>query len=211
MATTWNWDVLDKHLATDISLMTGASLPDVSSRHPDSQHWLSNYFLNSVLRAQYESPHREYAYTFLRRTMSAFEEYELARAKTEEFVDRRSAGAQPTRVYMSALRHWEQCVANAWQAVAAWMKLTAVRAFVSGHGEVSAEEKLNHIYNRSKHTDNAIAAGQMPERGPLAVWLTNNGLRSVEHLLTWAELVDVLDELAQAAEVLQDPELANET
>jgi hypothetical protein len=207
MATAWNWDLLDEYLATDISKFVAAEVPALAADHPESEHWVFNYFLNSQLRARFASPSREFAYVFLRRTMAAFEEYEAGRAKTVEFMELRSAGKQPVRTYLSALHHWEQCLAAAWQAIEVWMTLTGQVAFAQG--DESPAESLNRLYNRSKHTNSAITkfADQMPVRGPLAVWLSNEGLRSVERLLTWAALKDQLDELAQAADVLQDPTL----
>ena len=105
-----------------------------------------------------------------------------------------------------------QCVAAAWQAVAAWMKLTGEKAFEPDAGCPSAEERLNHLYNWSKHTDGKIVTpGEMPESGPLALWLTNQGLRTVKHILTWPELAEVLDDLGKAADLLQDPKARSST
>ena len=212
MTARWNWASFDDFMATDASGFTEAEVPEIGSTHPESKHWVSNYFLNSVLRAQYGSPTRELVAALLRRVTIAFEEYELAKARTDEFVQRRLDGQQPMRVYLSALHHWEQCVAAAWQAVGAWMKLTGEQAFEPDTDSPSAEERLNHLYNWSKHTDSKIVTSdQMPEAGPLAVWLTNEGLRSVEHLLTWSELAEVLEELAKLADLLQDPKALSET
>lgn len=82
------------------------------------------------------------------------------------------------------------------------MKITGLRAF---QDKTSAEARLNMTYNRSKHTDSAIARAQMPARGPLAMWLDNDGLRTTDSLLEWAELHDILDETGQTADLLQDP------
>lgn len=202
----WNWAIFDEYMATEASAFTAAEIPEIGPTHPESKHWVSNYFLTSVLRAQYGSPTRELVATLLRRVTIAFEEYDLAKARTDEFVQRRLDGEQPMRVYLSALHHWEQCVAAAWQAVAAWMKTTGLQAFEPDPLAPSAEQRLNHLYNWSKHTESKVVTpGQMPDSGPLAMWLTNDGLRSVDHLLTWKELAEVLDELAKAADILQDP------
>jgi hypothetical protein len=202
MAVSWNWQLFDEHLATDISMFTEANIPELV--HPEAEFWPANYFLNSAMRTAYTSPTKEYVFTFIRRTTAAFEEYDLARNATQQFVDRRSAGEQPVNTYRSALHHWEQCVALAWQAIDVWRKLTNVHAFNAG--DRSAEERLNLTYNRSKHTDKAIAAAQMPPIGPLAMWLANDGLRTTESVLEWVELHDVLSELGKAADLLQDPE-----
>ncbi|MDO8389178.1 MAG: hypothetical protein Q7V57_01715 [Actinomycetota bacterium] len=202
MAVSWNWQLFDEHLATEISLFTEANIPELV--HPEAEFWPSNYFLNSAMRTAYTSPTKEYVFTFIRRTTAAFEEYDLGRDATLRFVERRSAGEQPVKTYRSALHHWEQCVALAWQAIDVWRKLTGVDAFKVGDG--SPEERLNLSYNRSKHTDKAIAAAQMPPVGPLAMWLANNGLRTTESLVEWVELHDVLGDLGKSADLLQDPE-----
>lgn len=202
MAVAWNWALFDEHVATAISKFTGATIPELA--HDQADYWLDNYFLNSAIGTSFMPPAREYAFTFIRRTSAAFEEYELARAATLQFVDRRSAGEQPISIYRSALYHWEQCSALAWQAIEVWRKITKSDAFSPGDGSV--EERLHHAHNRSKHTDKAIAANQMPTSGPLAMWLVNDGLRTTESLLAWVELKSVLDELGRAAELLQYPE-----
>ena len=202
MTVTFNWELLDELVATDISRFAEVDIPEL--HHPQAEHWPSNYFLNSAARTAFTTPAREYAFTFIRRVTAAFDEYKLADEATRHFVERRAAGEQPIRTYWSALHHWEQCVALAWQAIEVWRKVTGLKAFDAGDG--SAEERLNLTYNRSKHTDNAIAAAQMPSIGPLAMWLANEGLRTTECLLKWSELHDVLSELGEAADLFADPE-----
>jgi len=202
----WSWDLLDELVATNISAFTEADVRELSSRHPESSHWLANHFLNSTFRAQYSSPVRELVVLFLRRVSIAFEEYELARARTDEFLLGRRNGEQPTRLYLSALHHWEQCLAAICQAMKAWTELTGDRVFDPEADPAPPEAKVNHLHNWSKHSDEKVAKPNlMPERGPLAVWMTNDGLRSRRHRLTWTELTAVLDDIANAANVLQDP------
>jgi hypothetical protein len=69
----------------------------------------------------------------------------------------------------------------------------------------SPEERLNLLYNRSKHVDSAIRNGQMPPEGTLAVWLTNDGLESTDGHLSFAELAAILTELAVLARIFEDP------
>ena len=45
----------------------------------------------------------------------------------------------------------------------------------------------------------------MPAIGPLAMWLTNEGLQTVDLALTWRELADLIGDLGRAATSLQDP------
>ena len=199
---TLTWEVLDQHFATDISNLTAAAVPDLSL--DEARYWSANYVLNSALRGSYVMPLRRFVFTFLRRAAAAFEEYALARTATLEFVDRRARGEQPTDAYWSALHHWEQCVASAWQAIASIREHSGTDAFTKGDG--TPVERLNMTYNRAKHTESAIGAeGQMPPVGPLAMWLTNDGLQTTESLLSWQELHDILEEIGASAERVQDP------
>lgn len=204
VAGQWNWEMFDKYLATDVSRFTAAAIPGIGSKHPESTHWVFNYFLNLNLRGQFDSPTRELVGVFLRRLTIAFEEYDLAKARTDEFIERRTDGEQAMRVYVSALHHWEQCVAATWQAIAAVTKPSGQKLFKADDGSV--EQRLNHIYNWSKHTEEKLDPDQVPDLGPLAVWLTNEGLQSLKDcVLTWSELAEMLEALALVADRLQDP------
>jgi hypothetical protein len=193
---------LDQFVAPEMSRFTAADIPDVPSRHTESAHWLHNFVLNSLLRVSVSSPHREYIFNFLRRSVDCFVEYGLAREATYAYL----AGASGrTAAYLRALHHWEAFLGTAWHAFNSVAKLVGMRAFEKRDG--SLEERLNHLYNRIKHTESAIENGQMPRQGTLPVWLTNRGLTSIEHCLTWEETGVVLERLARCAERLQDPTL----
>ena len=87
------------------------------------------------------------------------------------------------------------------------MPIVGTRWFEPGDG--SESERLHHIYNRSKHTGDAIKGGRLPNNGRLAVWMVNEGLQSVDHLLTWQELTEIVDQLGACADHLQDPVAAS--
>jgi hypothetical protein len=63
----------------------------------------------------------------------------------------------------------------------------------------SVHERLNALYNRANHADQAIERGDFIEDGPLCVWLTNDGLKSTETKLSFAECAEILEDLARAA------------
>lgn len=70
----------------------------------------------------------------------------------------------------------------------------------------SVLERLNILYGRAKHVEKAIATvGLLPENGTLAIWLTNDGLRSTDSYLTFGETAEILRDLARFADALQDP------
>lgn len=75
----------------------------------------------------------------------------------------------------------------------------------------SGIQRLNLLYNRTKHLESAINSGQLPPDGTLPVWLTNDGLRAVDAELTFAELAEILTDLAKWADAAQDPLTMRET
>lgn len=206
----WNWDVLDDYIAMDVSVFTSADPPDITAAHPEASHWVLNYVLNTVLSGGFTEPLGGYAALLLRRTTVAYDEYESARSATLSFVEDRAAGGQPVRTYLLALHHWEQCVAHSWQAAKAHEKISGEKLFEKGDG--SPEEKLNKLHNRSKHSDSALGTrGQMPPKGPIAMWLTNDGLATTDCVMSWSELGQLVGSLGEIADLIQNPAGLRET
>lgn len=69
----------------------------------------------------------------------------------------------------------------------------------------SVLQRLCLLYNRSKHVNHAINAGQLAADSTLPVWLTNDGLRCVDGHLTFEEMAEILEELAWWSDAAQDP------
>lgn len=87
-------------------------------------------------------------------------------------------------------------------------KVAKRKVFQNGDG--SEYERLNHLYNRLKHTESAIERDQIPKDSTLPVWMTNAGLQSADSNLSWQELANLLAELSSLASVLEDPLTARE-
>jgi hypothetical protein len=51
-----------------------------------------------------------------------------------------------------------------------------------------AAERLRLLYNTSKHIDERIEDGELLDDATLPIWLTNEGVESKDHLLSFAEL-----------------------
>ena len=67
------------------------------------------------------------------------------------------------------------------------------------------EERLNNLYNQMKHAESQIENARLIEAATVSVWLTNDGLRSTDALLTYSETADIHRDLAKWAKVLVDP------
>lgn len=68
--------------------------------------------------------------------------------------------------------------------------------------EASFQSKLDRvrkIYNASKHMDQRISDGKLPEKGTCAIWITNNGIECNNAAITFVELKDILIWLSDLA------------
>lgn len=196
----------DKYVAPGFSSFTAATIPDMSAVSREQGHWLGNFILNSWARVTMDDDMRRTLFNFLRRTEAAFREYEEARRLTlAHLADRRPNAVSE---YIKAIGHWEQFLSQADRAWAVLAKGEKI-LFVKDNGSVV--QRLNLLCNRTKHIESAIKSGQLPPDGTLPVWLTNDGLRAVDAELTFAEIAEILTELAKWADAAQDPLTMRET
>ena len=194
--------ILDKFLAPRVSNFRRAEIPDMSG---DSSLWLSKYFLNNVLRGSYTDPMRQYVFNYLRRVEGAHVAHQSARSTTVQFLH---GSRQSMSRYMEAIFHWESFLAQSGMAYALAERLTEARPFEPGDGSV--EQRVNLLYNRSKHSDTAIEAGQLPPEGTIPVWMEDDGLHGVDVVLRWEETGEVLHDLSNFATMLEDPKTTAE-
>jgi hypothetical protein len=206
MTVQYSTTILDKHIAPGVSTFTKADIPDMSSWSKESPHWIANFFLNSAFSASFAPPLNAYAYNYLRRAQYAFAEHHLARESTLAFF---ASGGQSATRYADALFHWEGFLGQAWHAFALLVTAWEGKAFEKNDGSV--EQRLNALYNQMKHVESRIENEQMIPGATVPVWLENEGLRSVDANLTYAESGEVLKELAKYADALSNPKTAKAT
>jgi hypothetical protein len=188
-----------------VSLFNTAEIPDMSGWAKESKHWVANYFLNTAFGPSFAPPMNAYAYNFLRRAQFAYSEHQHAREDTRAFL---SGGAQSVTRYTKALFHWESFLGQSWHAYSILVTAWKGKAFDKNDGSV--EQRLNALYNQMKHVESRIDNGQMIPGATVPVWLENDGLRSVDAMLTYAETAHVLKEIAKYADALMNPATANE-
>jgi hypothetical protein len=190
-------DFKDKFVAPEISSFTEASISDLSGLQ---ERWLVSFILNSSLVVQLDDATRRTIYNFLRQAEAAFREYSSARQMTLAHL----ANPNPDAVseYIIAIGHWEVFLSHAYQA---WCLLARGQKILFTPGDGSTMQRLNLLYNRTKHAESAITAEQLPPDGTLPVWLRNDGLHSVESSLTFEEIAEMLEDLAVWADAAQNP------
>jgi hypothetical protein len=207
----WAPHVLHKHLAPGISAFTSAIIPDMSTHDPESGYWVANHFLNSAVgTGGYQPPVDALAACLMRRAEGSFAEHAAARTATADFL---RPGGRSGSGYFAAVRHWDYFLSEAWQAHALLIKLIQVvtdapdfKAFQRDDGSV--EQRLNLLYNASKHLEKRIAAGQILPDTVSPTWLSNRGLECTDGFLSWEETAEVLREIAMWADVFVEPATA---
>jgi len=205
MAVNFSAEIIDKYIAPGVSTFTNADIPDMSSWAKESPHWIANFFLNSAFSASFAPEMKAYAYNFLRRTQFAFSEHHLARESTFRFLKKSSVS--PT-LYVEALFHWECFLGQSYHAFK--LLATAWEGTIYKKNDGSIEQRLHALYNQVKHVESRIESGQMLPEATVSVWLENNGLKSIDATITYAETADTLKELAKYANILMNPASAKE-
>jgi hypothetical protein len=204
---SYNPDLLDKHVAPGISVFTGFEAPDLTNEHPEAPHWLANHFLNTVFRGTFKNKFRQYAVNQLYRAQVAFADYQEARMLTADYLDGGHPHNPRIRAYFRAVARWESCLLNLQIFIDVMNKmgkeLNATPVFAENDG--TAEQRAYSIANCVKHFGADIAAGRHNEADTIPVWLTNHGLKTRGHELSYAELATLVGEVATAAGELQDP------
>jgi hypothetical protein len=88
------------------------------------------------------------------------------------------------------LRHLENCVSALWQGLEFCRRALEMKLFEKGDGSVY--ERLNWVYNVGRHFD----PQDLPSGGLHRLWISNDGLHSREHSVTFLELHDSIKFLA---------------
>lgn len=195
--------VKDTYIAPELSVFTAADVPDMGSHSSQSAHWLDNHILNILFRGAWTPPLSTYVFNFLRRGTYAFRAQEAARQATLASLAARN---QSPSTYADALFHWEVFLGQSWHAFKLLEKAFDLILFEKESG--SALERLNALYNQMKHVASRIECGQIPIGATVPVWLTNQGLKSVDSILSFAETGEILVVIASWADALEDPRTA---
>jgi len=200
----WNPDILNSLVAPGISTFTTAEIPDLSSEFPQADWWITNHFLNTVLRARFRDRWRQVVLGFVRRAQNAFAAYHDARTLTLEYLDGNDPLNPRVRKYYASVSAWEDFVLQVSMAIELfnWLNGGGL-AFRRNDG--SKEQRLYSIANHVKHTSKCVDSGQCQESQSTPVWLANSGIASFGVSVSYAEASGILRDVAKLAETFQDP------
>lgn len=175
---------LDTFVSREISKLTSCTPQSLAVEFPERGYWLNQFVLRRIFQNHVSEEHAALAFVLVRRAEAALDEWELAcNAATEDI--RCPSG------YFKMLRHLESCLAALWQGLEFAHRAIKSNLFVKGDGSVY--ERLNWLYNVGRHFDpQALPSGDLHR-----LWITNEGLHSREHSVTFVEMRDALRSFAR--------------
>ena len=204
MTLSWSSGILNKLVSPGFTDFTEAAIPDVAADHPQAQHWLGSFFLNSAFRGRYREHIQPLVLGFLRRAHHAFISYHDARKATLDYLQDNDPHHANIRPYYEAVALWENYVLQVSMATDLYNHISdADNAFEKNDG--SKEQRIYSIANHVKHVGKCVNSGQCTEEDTLPLWLTNQGLRSFGVAVSYVEASEVLTDIAKLADLLQDP------
>ena len=203
-------------IAPKITRIDNPAIPDLSG----SKRYPVNVFISNFLTA-FGLPNfgRQMVFNYVRRAEDALDEYLMAREQLLRFVN--SGADSPITPYLSALRHFEQCIAHLDHGFNYAFQLTGEWGYQRGDG--SRMSRIDHLHNWIKHTDGRMGNvetrhqatletmsyqkldHEQPQEHLIArtsnvpVWLTSDGLESRDTQIAYHELADEIEEYMEDA------------
>ena len=177
---------LDTFVSQGLSALTACPAQSLDDDFPQRSEWISEFVMRRIFHNHVSDERAALAFVLLRRAEAALDEWSLACHTAKGQL--RSAS-----VYFKALRHFEACIANLWQGLDFARRALNTKIFQPGDG--TAYERLNEVYNTSRHfKPSELSAGNLH-----ALWLTNSGVRTETHEVTFEEIREALALLGRIA------------
>ncbi len=161
-------------------------------------------FLNNALRSSFKPLVKQYIQNYIFRAEVLFRLYHEAIDATKEYLEGNDPLNPKVSSYYKAISIWETVFLNWAVAFDLIVKLGGnKKLFTKGDG--SEEERAYEIHNEIKHCGGSIFGGHWTENGTIPIWLTNSGMSSHNHTITYDEISELVREVAKFATEVQDP------
>jgi hypothetical protein len=171
---------LDHFVAPKLSSLTTCGMPEIE--FPDVP--FAAVILNQIFVRPLGQTQIRLLTNTLRWIDGAFASYAGARTSLIAYT---SISRGRLSDYYRAVLHIEQCLAATHHAEA----LVSAAYLLLGSIDRPRSEaalRLRRLYNTSKHVDERIEAGELLDDATVPIWLTNEGMESKDHSLSFAEL-----------------------
>jgi hypothetical protein len=119
------------------------------------------------------------------------------------YVSTFEPGKPKLRLYYDSLNNWEAFALQCQMARDLYLFISKSKAFDQGDG--SPEQRLYDLANAVKHFRGHLDSQRFTPADILPMWITRDGLVSINHSVTYAEAAGVLRDLSKLAHLLQDP------
>lgn len=174
----------DHFVAPKLSSLTSCGMPEIAFPEvPFATVILGQIFVNPLGQTEIRL-----LINILRWIDGAFASYTAAR---KELVAYTSGPISSLSNFYRAVLHIEQCIAAAQHSEK--LSDAVYKILGSTHRPGSdAGKRLRLLYNTSKHIDERIEEGELLDNATLPIWLTNEGIESKDHLLTFTELANFM-------------------
>lgn len=182
--------LLDNFIAQGMSKLTECRAEPVATHFGNRSGWFGQFTLNSTFGGNIPHARRAMGLSLIHRAIGAIEEFDDGVQALTEFLSVDRGKYQ----YFRALRKFEASMALLYQALDLARK--AINKDLFDRNDGSPFQRLNTIYNTGRHR----GPHEQPEGQPVVVYLANEGLRTAEASLSFAELQEMLLDLARTAE-----------
>jgi hypothetical protein len=140
---------------------------------------------------------RARVFNFVRRAQAVYDEYRKGRLTYSRiFRD------QDFYSYLTALGHFEVCLAAAYQGHEVLFGLVGIEfqnKDIPGRAELNW--RMDRLYNKSKHIEGMIRA-QSFQGDNVPMWISNEGLRTRSEIISFSELHDIVFDMSLTGSIL---------
>lgn len=176
---------LDRFVSQQMASLSWTS-HSIAAEFPNYETWLDAFVLRRIFQNHVPDERAALALAMIRRAVGAIAEWELMCVVAKGNLRKPST-------YFELLRHCEACVAASWQALDFGRRSLREKLFEKGDANVF--ERLNVLYNESRHFD----PDTLPTGTLHAVWLADQSLYSANCSVTLDELEGIVTSLARTA------------
>ena len=178
----------EQFISARVTAVTECNACDLGEEFPTARDWVTGLGLMVIFTDQPKPEFRPFALQLVRRCEMALANYGHGRTALKDLVSGNRGRWSP---YYRALSYFEGAVAQLYQAYIHMHKLLGTPLFRKNDG--TPLQRLNHIYNVSKHETPAEED---------TVWITNTGLGTKEAAISFGEVEDLMRVCARIAKRL---------
>jgi hypothetical protein len=190
---------LDSFVSQKLSELNAPTATSVAKEFSSLDTWLNTFVLQTIFNFSPSQDRIALAFALLRRAQAAIEDYDEACIALLSIAQRSKTVSE----YFRALRKIENTIAMIYQAFNFGRRALGIKLFEEGDG--TPHQRLNYIYNRSRHAD----LKSLPPRHLHTVWLQNDGIYTDGVTLRFDELEDLLRQLGAIAEKISTGNASN--